>query len=146
MNKVKATLILIKIQVVFGLNSTWFLSFYLFLLTKNFFSVNHFYQMPTLNRFDNYHECMGTFGEDALYCVSDTFIKPDNDSKLYKFIKEYSKDTKKHFRHDNLVRGLCVNSCKELIANVKNESQFLVERFQTDSKVSWVFDIIVSPY
>jgi hypothetical protein len=95
--------------------------------------------MPTLNRFDNYHECMGTFGSDALYCVADTFIKPDSDSELYKFIKEYSRDTKKHFRHDNLVRGLCVNSCKEIVKNLGiGEDKYLVEKFPIDSKVSFV--------
>ena len=93
--------------------------------------------MPTLNRFDDYHKCMGTYGENALYCVADTFIKPDSSSELYKFIKEYSRDTKKHFRHDNLVRGLCVNSCEKIVNKLGSKAdEYYVEKFPIDSNVS----------
>lgn len=92
--------------------------------------------MPTLNRFDNYHECLGTFGNEAVYCVADTFVKPDQDSEVYKFIKEFNKDTKKHFRHDNLVRGLCVNSCKQIVEKLGiKQEDYYVEKFPIDSKV-----------
>lgn len=101
-------------------------------------SVSQFYKMPTLNQFDNYLECMGLYGIDALYCVADTFIKPDPDSELYNFTVEYSKDTKRYFRHDNLVRGLCVNTCRKIVGKLAtNEENYLVEKFPIDSKVSF---------
>lgn len=79
---------------------------------------------------------MGVYGKDALYCVADTFIKADYDSDLYKFIIEYNKDTKKHFRHDNLVRGLCANKCRDVVQKLGSEAKnFLVEKFPVDSKV-----------
>lgn len=91
--------------------------------------------MPVLNRFDNYHECLGTYGDEAVYCVADTFTKPDESSELYKLIVKYSSDTKKHYRHDNLVRGLCVNTCKEKIAKLGYEAEkYFVEKFPIDSK------------
>lgn len=102
-----------------------------------FVSVSQFYRMPTLNRFDNYHECMGVYGEEALYCIADAFIKPDSNSEIYNLIADYNRDVKTHFRHDNLVRGLCVNKCRQVIEKFQtSEENYLVEKFEIDSKVS----------
>lgn len=92
--------------------------------------------MPKLNVFDDYNECMGKYGDEALYCLVDTHIKPDR-SELFNLIRHYSKNIKKNFRHDNLVRGLCVNKCREIVERLgSNKTQYFVEKFPTDTKVS----------
>lgn len=83
---------------------------------------------------------MGLYGVDAIYCVADVVVKPDTDSDLYKFISEYNKDTKRHYRHDNLVRGLCVNTCQEIVGKLEiNEENILTEKFSIDLKVSFSY-------
>lgn len=100
------------------------------------FLVTQIYRMPILNRFENYHECMGVYGADALYCVADAFVKPDLNSNLFTLISQYNKDTKKHFRRDNLLRGLCLNSCKERIEMLGNDSnKYFTQKFPIRSKV-----------
>jgi hypothetical protein len=92
--------------------------------------------MPKIYRFDDFDLCMGLYDTEALYCVVNTFIKPDHLSKLYNFIKDFSSNTKQHFRHDKLQRGLCVNGCQSVVATMgKQSNDFLVEKFPMDSKV-----------
>lgn len=88
-------------------------------------------------RFDDYEQCMGNYESEALYCVVNSYIKPDPQSELYKFIMDFSKNKKQHFRHDKLQRGLCVNTCQRLIQKMgRNSNRYLVKKFPMDSKVS----------
>lgn len=92
--------------------------------------------MPKIFRFDDYDLCMGLYNTKALYCVVNTFIKPDPKSELYEYIKNYSSNKKQHFRHDKLQRGLCVNGCKKVISQMeKKPSDYFVKKFDFDSKV-----------
>lgn len=92
--------------------------------------------MPKIFRFDDYEQCMGIYDSEALYCVVNTYINPDENSKLYNFIKEFSSNRKQHFRHDKLQRGLCVNRCKSVIDEVEKISHdYLVAKFPMDSEV-----------
>lgn len=94
------------------------------------------FDFPTLNLYDNYHECLGKYpGGD--YCIIDTMIKPDLDSKLYKEILEYNKDVKKHFRRDMLTRGLCIEKCKKLIEIESENEKYLIEEFPRNVTVSF---------
>lgn len=42
--------------------------------------------MPPLYKFDDYDECFGKY-ETSTYCVVNTYIKPDDTSEIYGFIK-----------------------------------------------------------
>lgn len=91
--------------------------------------------MPAVYRFDDYEECMGLDQEKALYCVVNTYIKPD-ESELYGLIKNFSMNTKQHFRHDKLQRGLCMRSCEKTLEKLGNDSaKYFVKKFPMDSKV-----------
>lgn len=79
-----------------------------------------YYQMPKLFQYDDYDECMGTFGTEAVYCVANVHIEPNASSQLYSFIMQYSNNRKQHYRHDKLKRGVCVNVCRKLIENMNN--------------------------
>ena len=43
--------------------------------------------MPSLYKFDDYDTCIGVYQGDAKYCVVNTYIKPDNESELYRYIE-----------------------------------------------------------
>lgn len=100
-------------------------------------SAADYYRMPKLYQFDDFDKCLATFNAEALYCVANSFIKPDSGSELYRLIKDYSEDKKQHLRHDKLQRGLCISSCEEAVRKLGNDSEkYYVEQFPMDSKVS----------
>jgi hypothetical protein len=93
--------------------------------------------MPMVYRFDDYEQCMGIYENEALYCVVNTYVKPDYRSELYRYMKDFSKNTKQFFRHDKLQRGLCINSCQQAVIKMgRNSQKYFVRKFPMDSKVS----------
>lgn len=93
--------------------------------------------MPELNKFDDYESCLETYREEAKYCYVKTAIQPDASSELYKFIMEFSSLKKQHFRHDKLTRGVCINTCLDLIRELgASADDFYVSEFKLDYKVS----------
>lgn len=92
--------------------------------------------MPPVYRFDDFEQCMGIYEDKALYCVANTFIKPDATSELYGKIREFSQNKKQYFRHDKLQRGICINTCQKNLQRMKQASEkYFVENFPMDSKV-----------
>lgn len=92
--------------------------------------------MPDVYKFDDFDNCLGVFDTSAVYCVVNSFIRPDLESELYGIIRKFSTKTKQHLRHDKLQRGICFNSCKKLIESIGNESEkYFVDEFPMDSKV-----------
>jgi hypothetical protein len=90
--------------------------------------------MPEVYKFDNYEECIGS---NDLYCVVNSFIRPDDSSELYQYIKKISDRKKVHLRHDKLQRGLCINKCESKLTQKANGSKnYFVENFPMDSKVN----------
>lgn len=97
--------------------------------------------MPDLYRFDDYDKCIGSHDAKALYCVVNSFIKPESGSELYRLIRNFSSNHKQHLRHDKLQRGVCVNECRELVGKLGEDSgKYFVEEFPMDSKVSEMFN------
>lgn len=93
--------------------------------------------MPSLNEFESYDKCLGSYYEEAKYCFVKTYIKPDETSELYNYIRNFSSMGKQHFRHDKLARGICMNSCKEMIDKMGNYSdKYFVSEFPMDTKVT----------
>ena len=100
-------------------------------------TVDEYSLMPNLYRFDDYEKCFDVFQEKALYCVVNSYIKPDLSSDLYKLIDAFSSNQKQHLRHDKLQRGLCINICDQKVQRLGNEStKYLIENFPKDSNVS----------
>ena len=90
--------------------------------------------MPKLFSYEDYDKCVDETDNEPPYCLVRTIIKPENSSKLWQFIEKFSNDTKRHFRHNNLDKGICVNRCKKLVATLSNETResLLVNRFPID--------------
>lgn len=79
------------------------------------FTAEKYFEMPTLNKFDDYDACMDVYKDKAKYCYVKSVIRPDENSRIYNDIREFSKRKKQHFRHDKLTRGICINKCEKLI-------------------------------
>lgn len=101
------------------------------------FSATKYYKMPLLNKFDDFDACMQVYAAEAKYCYVKTAIKPDPSSDLYNYIVEYSSFQKQHFRHDKLARGICINTCEELLdqMNITQSDEYFVPPFELDYKV-----------
>lgn len=95
--------------------------------------------MPSLYKFDDFVECSEA---DSVYCIVNSYIKPDEKSDLYNFIKVYSSETKFHLRHDRLQRGLCISKC-QLKLEEKHSENYFVDTFEMDSKVR-LFNFAIS--
>lgn len=99
---------------------------------------SQYFHMPMVYHFDDYEQCMGIYEGQALYCVANTYVKPDASSKLYNYIMEFSANKKQHFRHDKLQRGLCINTCQKVLKKLKrNAEKYFVKIFPMDSKVNF---------
>jgi hypothetical protein len=99
--------------------------------------------MPKLNLLDDYDECMDVYKYEAKYCYVKSIIKPPvHSSPVFDFIKEFSSNAKQHYRHDKLVRGICLNKCAKLITTLNNSiDQYYQPPFGIlDSKASNNFE------
>lgn len=69
------------------------------LIKSNFILVKNYDLMPPLHKHDSYFDCTKNFKDSAVYCVSKTYIKPDNSSIVWKHIKVRfcNESTKKGF-------------------------------------------------
>lgn len=94
---------------------------------KDFFSLSKskkktgekYFSMPKLNLLDDYDECMDSYKDDAKYCYVKSIIKPPaHPSVVFDYIKEFSSNVKQHYRHDKLVRGICLNKCAKLVKSL----------------------------
>lgn len=107
-----------------------------------FIELDQYYRMPRIYAYDDYDECFDSLeSNDPVYCVARSVIKPDNHSELWRFIQDFSSDTYRHFRHDHLDRGLCVERCRRLVSQIDNGTiqQLYTEKFDID------FPYIISP-
>lgn len=49
--------------------------------------VNTWYQLPELAQLENYDKCMAVNADDAVYCIVNIHIKPDNTSHVWNIIE-----------------------------------------------------------
>jgi hypothetical protein len=76
--------------------------------------------MPKLFEFDDFKKCpppKGRFNDQFVpqYCVVTVDIDSGrNNTKLLSFINHFSANSKQHFNHRNLKRGVCMQSCFEV--------------------------------
>lgn len=85
--------------------------------------------MPALYKFDNYHECMNNYTSQqkysVKYCMVLVQLQPNQNSSLWQHINETSK-SKFHYRHDHIFRGVCMDKCKHVLENNRNNNGLLI--------------------
>lgn len=94
--------------------------------------------MPKLYLMDDYDLCMDQPDNLTVYCITTIVIKPNETLALWDYIYEFSRNRKKHFRHDRLQRGVCVNRCTALLSEMDEytlESLYQPE-FEFENEVS----------
>lgn len=79
--------------------------------------------MPPMYNFDDYEQCLVKSDDFGIFCIVHAVIKPDNESSLYKQVIEFSNDTKKHFNHDLLYYGYCLDKCEESLKHLSEEER-----------------------
>ncbi|XP_035910418.1 nose resistant to fluoxetine protein 6-like [Anopheles stephensi] len=100
-----------------------------------FMNLDEYYRMPKIYDYDDYDRCVAEApqapAEDVVYCVARTIIKPDQESSLWRLIEHFSNDTKRHFRHDHLDRGFCIERCRQLVQSldVNVAEELFVDKF-----------------
>uniref|UniRef100_A0A1S4GUU3 Acyl_transf_3 domain-containing protein n=1 Tax=Anopheles gambiae TaxID=7165 RepID=A0A1S4GUU3_ANOGA len=91
-----------------------------------FVQLDEYYRMPKIYEYDDYDRCVAqaplALADDAVYCVARTVIKPDQESSLWRLIETFSNDTKRHFRHDHLDRGFCIERCRQLVQSLDGQT------------------------
>ncbi|XP_075158132.1 uncharacterized protein LOC142231409 [Haematobia irritans] len=70
--------------------------------------------LPPLFKLHNYDEAIFS-PEPNSYCLVFAEIQPNNSSKLWESIANYSRDWRRRFRRDYLFLGLNVQKCKEIL-------------------------------
>lgn len=85
------------------------------------FLVNEYYKMPKLYLMDDYDLCMDK-DNLTIYCITTVIIKPNATLELWDYIDQFSRNRKKHFRHDRLQRGVCVNKCQVLLEDMDQDT------------------------
>lgn len=70
---------------------------------------------------DDFDLCMDQ-DNMTVYCITTVIIKPNATLPLWDYIDEFSRNRKKHFRHDRLQRGVCVNKCQSMLADLDEDT------------------------
>lgn len=70
---------------------------------------------------DDYDLCMDQ-DNLTIYCITTVIIKPNVTLDLWEYIDQFSRNRKKHFRHDRLQRGVCVNKCNVLLEGLDEDT------------------------
>ena len=102
-------------------------------------NMTEYYGMPKLFIYDEFDRCLTEHDENAVYCIVDTVIKPNNSATIWPIIEKYTNDTKRHFRHDRVQRGICMNRCEKLIGRLTKVVQqtYYLHKFNYSAKVSF---------
>jgi len=83
-----------------------------------------YYQMPPIHHHDDFIRCMHPKHRGyAIFCDVHSIIKPDNTSELWNYIEEFTSDYKRHFAHDQINTGFCVELCEKKIGKLSPQEQ-----------------------
>uniref|UniRef100_A0A336LJU7 CSON009735 protein n=1 Tax=Culicoides sonorensis TaxID=179676 RepID=A0A336LJU7_CULSO len=98
--------------------------------------------MPLLHRTGDIDRCLYSTEDFNVNCVMFTIIKPDNTSKLWHQIEDYSNDYKKHYRHDFVHSAICLKECEEQLSNLSESERddLFVEEFPWITGQKWYDD------
>lgn len=81
--------------------------------------------MPKMFHLEPYDECFiddVKFSENS-YCIVDVYITANKSSELWRTIERNSKPWKTQYRHNHLLRGVCMNRCKQQMAKFDKMTQ-----------------------
>lgn len=95
--------------------------------------------MPKLYLMDDYDLCLDQPDNLTIYCIATVIIKPNSTLPLWDYIEEFSRNRKKHFRHDRLQRGVCVNKCNGILGELDEEylETLYQPEFEYENEVKW---------
>ncbi|XP_062550044.1 nose resistant to fluoxetine protein 6-like [Armigeres subalbatus] len=88
--------------------------------------------MPKLYQYDDYGKCLK---QGSAYCMVRSLVKPRPSSALWQRIQNFSADVR-HFRHNLLDRGICIDECLRSIGGLSQtqREELRVASFQVDFK------------
>uniref|UniRef100_A0A336LVC1 CSON002115 protein n=1 Tax=Culicoides sonorensis TaxID=179676 RepID=A0A336LVC1_CULSO len=86
------------------------------------FNLKDYFRMPLMSSYDPYDPCMfSSTTNRSIYCITRTKIKPDPSNSVWNYTEAFSSKTKLHFRHDVIMRGICIESCMKKISQLSAE-------------------------
>ncbi|XP_037044343.1 nose resistant to fluoxetine protein 6-like [Bradysia coprophila] len=103
-------------------------------------NMTEYYKMPPIFELEDYDLCMEEFpNHKNIYCYTRTQIKPNEKSELWLYMQSFSSNVKRHFRHDRLNRGICMNWCIPKVKSFARSTQreYYVERFDNNSEITY---------
>ncbi|XP_055533126.1 nose resistant to fluoxetine protein 6-like [Wyeomyia smithii] len=99
--------------------------------------------MPPLYHFEDKSTCLSENFNNT-YCVARSIIVPDSSSELWAVIEKHSKqDT--DYRHYLLDRGVCLNTCAELVSGLSDEQRKNYDQRKIDVEPPYIYDASYIP-
>lgn len=93
--------------------------------------------MPALHQLDDYDLCLDK--PAGSYCLVYVEIEPNASSTLWRLIDSVSRDSKHRFRHDVVLRGVCLESCRRTLNDSSGPIQSYEARGVQDEELSAYF-------
>ncbi|XP_039452293.1 nose resistant to fluoxetine protein 6-like [Culex pipiens pallens] len=96
------------------------------------YNMSEYHQMPPLFQYESIDKCLRSDPEGA-FCIVKSVVKPDENSPLWRSIQKYSKYAYQ-YQHDVLTRGVCVEACRKLVENLRDQQRFWQPEFDVEFK------------
>ncbi|XP_052873649.1 uncharacterized protein LOC128278967 [Anopheles cruzii] len=92
--------------------------------------------MPRVFQFDDYDDCLNDDPTvPGVYCMVKAVVHPNQSSRVWRVIEEYSRNWKQHLNHAHLDRGICVQNCALKLASLDKTidlAKLVVPKFEID--------------
>ncbi|XP_055379396.1 nose resistant to fluoxetine protein 6-like [Condylostylus longicornis] len=89
-----------------------------------YINMSIYYKFPPLHEYDYYERC---FYENpsklSTYCMTDIQVIPNNQSELWRNIEEFNEDNLRHFRHDKMFYGICIEWCENMLKDLSGSER-----------------------
>ncbi|XP_058123124.1 nose resistant to fluoxetine protein 6-like, partial [Anopheles ziemanni] len=86
-------------------------------------AVSQYKMMPSVFHFDDYDECLRDVPSGpGVYCMVKAVIQPNESSRVWNVIADYSSNWKQHLNHAHLDRGLCLQTCLQKLATLERNN------------------------
>ncbi|XP_058123123.1 nose resistant to fluoxetine protein 6-like [Anopheles ziemanni] len=107
--------------------------------TATQFNMSQYNLMPRVFHFDDYDECLRDDPSvPGVYCMVKAIVQPNESSRVWNVIADYSSNWKQHLNHAHLDRGLCLQTCLQKLATLERNN---VTREELDALVVPKFKI-----
>ncbi|XP_058065856.1 nose resistant to fluoxetine protein 6-like [Anopheles bellator] len=92
--------------------------------------------MPRVFQFDDYDDCLNDDPTvPGVYCMVKAVVHPNQSSRVWRVIEEYSRNWKQHLNHAHLDRGICLQNCALKLASLDKTidlAKLVVPKFEID--------------